>query len=92
MHKIAPLFALSLPLLAACSTLSEAPAQCDAGPAQARLGEPYSEALGQELLGITGAKVLRAVGENDPVTMDYREDRLTVAWNDSRRIIRITCG
>ena len=81
-----------LPLLAACTAVPEETAGCDAGPAQSRLGQTYTEALGEELRSLTGAAILRAHHMGDPVTMDFRPDRLDVSWDDSRRIVRIACG
>ena len=87
---ILPLLALSL--TAACTSVPEEPAMCDAAPAQSRLGQPYTEALGAQLQRLTGATILRAVHEGDPVTMDFRPERLTVVWNDAREIVKISCG
>ncbi|WP_161981532.1 I78 family peptidase inhibitor [Aurantiacibacter suaedae] len=72
--------------------MPEQPAMCDAAPAQSHLGEPYTEALGQQLQELTGATILRTVHEGDPVTMDFRPERLTVVWNDARKIVKATCG
>ena len=87
---LAPL--LSLTMLAACSTVPEQPAMCDAAPAQSQLGETYTEALGQQLQELTGSTILRAVHEGDPVTMDFRPERLTVVWNDAGQVVKISCG
>ena len=88
--SILPLIAL--PLMAACTSVPQQPAMCDAAPAQERVGETYSEALGQQLQELTGATILRAVREGDPVTMDFRPERLTVVWNDEGEIVKISCG
>lgn len=82
----------ALPLISACTSVPERPAMCDAAPAQSHLGEPYSEELGKQLQGLTGAAILRAVHEGDPVTEDYRPERLTVVWNDDGEIIKMSCG
>ena len=83
---------LALPLIAACTSVPEQPDMCDAGPAQSQLGETYTEALGQQLQELTGATILRAVHEGDPVTMDFRPERLTVFWNDAGQVVKISCG
>jgi hypothetical protein len=83
---------IAVPLLAACTSVPEQPAMCDAAPAQSHLGKPYSEALGKQLQELTGATILRAVHEGDPVTEDYRPERLTVVWNDDGKIIKMSCG
>ena len=83
---------LALPLIAACTSIPEQSDMCDAGPAQSQLGETYTEALGQQLQELTGATILRAVHEGDPVTMDFRPERLTVVWNDAGQVVKISCG
>ena len=83
---------IALPLMAACTSVPAQPAMCDAAPAQSRLGEPYTEAMGAQLQELTGATILRAVHEGDPVTMDFRPERLTVVWNDERQIVKVSCG
>ncbi|RIV90347.1 hypothetical protein D2V17_04525 [Aurantiacibacter xanthus] len=83
---------VALPLLAACTSVPEQPGQCDAAPAQSLLGEPYTEALGAKVQELTGSTILRPVHEGDPVTEDYRLDRVTVVWNDGRKVVKISCG
>ncbi len=83
---------LALSLLAACTSVPEQPDTCNAAPAQSQLGETYTEALGQKLQELTGATILRAVHEGDPVTMDFRPERLTVVWNDAGQVVKISCG
>ena len=83
---------LALPMLAACTSVPDQPAQCDAAPAQSQLGETYTDGLGAKVQELTGATILRAVHEGDPVTMDFRPERVTVSWNDERKVVRISCG
>lgn len=65
---------------------------CDAGPAQGRIGQTATADLGATLLRITGARVLRWVAPGMAVTMDFRPDRLTVAYDDKSVVTRISCG
>lgn len=89
--------------LSACSTVPadaeeepykvrEPEAECSADSAQHLIGETATEAVGEELLRLTGAKVLRWVPPRTAVTMDYRFDRLTVSYDDDMIIERISCG
>ncbi|GAA0272414.1 I78 family peptidase inhibitor [Alteraurantiacibacter aestuarii] len=96
---IAPVAALAL--LPACSTVSaqeeEYPArepqgQCDAAGVQDLIGQRATQELGATLLTQTGARVLRWVPPGTAVTMDYRPDRLTVSYDATMMIERISCG
>lgn len=46
----------------------------------------------QQILNKTKAIIIRRVGPNDLVTMDYRNDRITVTVDDQNKIIRSSCG
>ena len=94
---------LALPLLAACAStapdagedppLRPAPeGQCDTDNVQDRLGAQATEETGRALLAATGARSLRWIPPNSAITMDYREDRLNVEYDDSFTITRLYCG
>lgn len=71
----------------------DATAACDAAPAQAFLGKPADEATvaaARDAAGATGD--LRVIKPGQPVTMDYRHDRLNVEVDDHNVIVRIHCG
>ena len=70
----------------------EAEHMCDASDVADLIGQTADEAMGAVLLSRTGARTLRWVAPGMAVTMDYREDRLTVSYDDKMRIERITCG
>ena len=87
--------------LVACATVASEPATADpAEPAgvcrndalASFVGQPRSEALGTQMLTASGAKVLRWVPKGTMVTMDFRDDRLTVYLDASNRIERAVCG
>lgn len=88
--------------LTACATAGDADdggipvraptGECDAEAAQHLLGATASEAVGAELLELTGARQLRWVPPRTAVTMDFRPDRLTVSYDDDLVIERIACG
>lgn len=86
-------------LLAGCVTTNVDPApdpypvgQCDATAAQARLGATATTELGDELQRAAGARTLRWIPPRTAVTMDYRQDRLNVEYNDNMVVTRISCG
>lgn len=65
---------------------------CDASGVQDRIGRTATLELGAELLAATGAKTLRWAPPRSAMTMDYRPDRLTVSYDDTLVIDRISCG
>ena len=65
---------------------------CDASGLQDHVGHTVSASSGATLLELSGARVLRWVPPRTAVTMDFREDRLTVSYDDEMRITRISCG
>jgi len=66
--------------------------ECNAEAAQSMVGQQASAEAGQRLLALTGARQLRWAPPNSAMTMDFRPDRLTVSYDASMRIERITCG
>jgi Peptidase inhibitor I78 family len=93
-----PAFAL---LLAACASVPPAEAEetpvrgaghCDATKAQGLIGEPRSEAVGDEARRLSGAGALRWLPQGSIVTMEYRADRLNLHLDRDGRIVRIACG
>ena len=71
----------------------DAATQCSADAAQSFVGQEASEATiaqAQAATGATGA--LRVIKPGQPVTMDFRADRLNVEVDDDNTIVRITCG
>ena len=55
-------------------------------------GREASAAVGSEILRVSGARVLRWVQPGMMVTMDFREDRVTVWLAAGTRIERVNCG
>lgn len=93
------LTAIALPL-AACATYEEpatAPAPepsytCNASGLQEHIGHTATAASGATLLSQSGARTLRWGPPNSAWTMDYREDRLNVRYDNNMKITEITCG
>lgn len=65
---------------------------CDAAPAQQHIGKTASEAVGATILSDSGARTLRWGPPRSAWTMDYREDRVNVRYDDDMTITEITCG
>jgi len=87
--------------LAACATTSAdepgAPdtgpgAVCDAAPAQSFVGQKATAEIGAEIMDATGAQRLRWGPPNTAFTMDFRQDRVNVMYDDAMIITDVTCG
>ena len=87
-------------LLAACST---APAQtpihgvtpghkCDVAGTERFVGQPGTSVTGAAIMRVSHAAVLRWAPPGYMLTMDYREDRVTVHLGPDRKITQIKCG
>ena len=92
---------LSALSLAACATTPANPVVAEpAEPAETCrgdalagfVGHPYNAALGARMLSASKASKLRAVAKGMMITMDYREDRLTVYLDARNRVERASCG
>ncbi len=66
--------------------------KCVAEPAQRFVGEMADVAHGQAIKRVTGAELLRWAPPRSALTMDFREERVTVAYDDAMTITMITCG
>jgi hypothetical protein len=71
---------------------TEAPGLCDAGPAQYHVGHDATQAMGAAILKDSGARTLRWGPPRSAWTMDYRQDRVNVRYDDAMKIIDVTCG
>ena len=87
-------------LLAACST---APAQvpihgvtpghkCDAAGTDRFVGQAATSRVATAIKRLSHAAVFRWAPPGVMLTMDYREDRVTVHFGPDRRITQIRCG
>ena len=65
---------------------------CDADGLQDVVGQQATAAIGQRILERSGARVLRWGPPNSAWTMDYRQDRVNVRYDESSTITEITCG
>ncbi len=91
------------PGLAACATTTTAtdgssadqaaaPMMCDAAAVQYHVGHDATQAMGTAILKESGARTLRWGPPNGAWTMDYRQDRVNVRYDDQMKITGITCG
>lgn len=62
-----------------------------AGTAQF-VGQPATRETGSAIMRASGAAVLRWAPPGRMMTMDYREDRVTVRTGPDNRITQINCG
>ena len=81
--------------LAGCATTSEDPnlaGPCKAEPGQRFVGQRATAEVGAELMRVTHAEILRWGPPNSAMTMDFRTERLTVAYDNNMVITMVTCG
>jgi Peptidase inhibitor I78 family len=94
-------------LLAACSTTPPADAgplqptpihgvtpghKCQKAGTEQFIGKPGTGATGAAIKRASKAAVLRWAPPGYMLTMDYREDRVTVYLGDDRKVTKINCG
>ncbi len=68
------------------------PMPCNAAAAQYHVGHDATQSMGEAILKDSGARTLRWGPPNGAWTMDYREDRVNVRYDQKAKIIEITCG
>ena len=78
--------------LSGCATSYSETNFCNAEPGQLFVGQKADAAAGLAIRQATGADELRWVPPRTAVTMDFREGRVTVAYDDAMTIIAVTCG
>lgn len=84
--------------LAACATAAAPPPPspggglCRGDNLAQFTGRPASQALGAEMLRVSGARILRWVGHGMMITMDFSPERLTVHLTADNRVERASCG
>lgn len=65
---------------------------CNAVPAQVHIGHDATQAMGAAVLKDSGARTLRWGPPRSAWTMDYRQDRVNVRYDDAMKIVEVTCG
>ena len=87
-------------LLAACSTAPAAPIvhgqtpghTCKTDGTDQFIGQVRSDKVGDAIKHVSNAAVLRWAPPGVMLTMDYREDRVTVHLDAANKITEIRCG
>jgi hypothetical protein len=91
-------FLTPLLALAACATAPVGPAvaqpsgTCRNEALASFVGQPATQALGTRMLAASGARALRWVAKDTMVTMEFRDDRLTVYLDAANRVERASCS
>ena len=105
MRQFAPLVSIAgLVVLAACTPqqtarpepAAAAPAAtgsdaCGASKVTSYTGTQRTDEVIAKIKSASGAQALRVVGPNDVMTMDFREDRLTITTDEQGRIKTLRC-
>lgn len=78
--------------LCACTTTTPENNFCNAQPGQLFVGQKADAAAGLAIRQATGADQLRWAPPRSALTMDFREGRVTVSYDDDMTITRISCG
>lgn len=95
--------AASLALLAGCVSAERQPpiespplppanAACDAAAASAVVGRLARVEVTEEAQRLSGAETVRVIGPGQPVTQDYRPDRLNLETDAQNVITNVRCG
>jgi hypothetical protein len=66
--------------------------KCESAGTDRFIGQSGTSEAGAAILRATKAAVLRWAPPGYMMTMDYREDRVTVYLGEDRRITKINCG
>ena len=78
--------------LSGCATTYAETDFCNAEPGQLFVGQKADAASGLAIRQATGADELRWVPPRTAVTMDFREGRVTVSYDDAMTITAVSCG
>ena len=65
---------------------------CKIGGTDRFIGQPGTSATGAAILRASNAAVLRWAPPGYMLTMDYREDRVTIYLGSDSKITKISCG
>ena len=78
--------------LAGCATSTLENDFCNAEPAQLFVGQKADAASGLAIRQATGADEVRWGPPRTPMTMEFKQGRVTVAYDDAMNITAVTCG
>ena len=94
--RLPAILLIALPL-AACATMPPpAPPplaeSCNAEAASWAMGHAVSDDIVERIRVETGSQSVRVIRPGQPVTMDYRGDRVNIKLNERDAIVGISCG
>ena len=78
--------------LAGCATSTLENDFCNAEPGQLFIGQKADAASGLAIRQATGADEVRWGPPRTPMTMEFKQGRVTVAYDDAMNITAVTCG
>ena len=78
--------------LGGCATATQENNFCNADPAQGFVGQKADGAAGLAIRQATGADEVRWGPPRSAMTMDFRQGRVTVSYDDDMTITRVACG
>ena len=85
--------AVSALALSACTTTPYARSGfCNAQPAQGFVGQRADGGTGLAIRQATGSDEVRWAPPRTAMTMEFKEGRVTVAYDDAMTITAVTCG
>ena len=65
---------------------------CDASQVQGLVGQPYSDAVGEQARQDAGAEKVRTLKPNQPITMEYLGERLNIEVDENNLVSGVRCG
>ena len=65
---------------------------CNAAAVQSHVGHSATQDMGAAILAQSGAAQLRWGAPGAAWTMDYRQDRVNVRYDNAMKITEVTCG
>lgn len=71
---------------------ADSAARCDPEKLTGLAGQTASEAVIKKAVQDSGARHARVLKPGMAMTMDFREDRLSIEVDDQNRIVRANCG
>jgi hypothetical protein len=80
------------PADAAPPPVADAPTYCDAGKASSVVGQLPTPETQERARTHAGAEVVRALRHDQPVTEEFRANRLNLMLNAKGRIASVHCG
>jgi hypothetical protein len=92
-RSLAPaVFGLSLMGLAACTVVVQPVPTCNASAASFAIGQTATPQMIELARQASGATIVRTLSPGQPITLEYRPDRLNIEINFLRRIVGLSCG